>query len=132
MYAEKFWIADAHCHIYPEKIAEKAINGTDAFYGIHSKKNGIVDDMIKEGLSLGIDHFIVQTVASTPKQVKSINEFIARQEEEYKGLLTGLGTLHPDSDDIEGDFKHLCELGLHGVKLHPDIQDFRIDDKKCM
>ncbi len=132
MYAGKFWTVDAHCHIYPEKIAARAINGTDTFYGLHSVKNGIAADMIKEGTALGIDHYVVQSVASTPRQVKSINEFIAREEAEYKGRLTGLGTLHPDSEDIEGDFEHLCELSLHGVKLHPDIQGFRIDDKRCM
>lgn len=132
MYAGKFRTVDAHCHIYPEKIAARAICGTDTFYGLHSLKNGIVGDMIKEGSEQGIDRFVVQSVASTPRQVKSINEFIAREEAEYKGILTGLGTLHPDSEDIEGDFEHLCELNLHGVKLHPDIQSFRIDDKKCM
>jgi len=132
MYAGKFRTVDAHCHIYPEKIAARAISGTDTFYGLHSVKNGIVSDMIKEGSEQGIDHYVVQSVASTPRQVKSINEFIAREEAEYKGRLTGLGTLHPDSEDILGDFEHLCELNLHGVKLHPDIQSFRIDDKKCM
>ena len=132
MYLGKFRTVDAHCHIYPEKIAARAISGTDTFYGLHSVKNGIVSDMIKEGDSLGIDHYVVQSVASIPRQVKSINEFIAREESEHKGRLTGLGTLHPDSEDIEGDFEHLCELALHGVKLHPDIQNFRIDDKKCM
>ena len=132
MYSDKFFTVDAHCHIYPEKIAARAINGTDTFYGLHSQKNGIVSDMIKEGTVLGIDHFVVQSVASVPRQVKSINEFIAREEAEHKGRLTGLGTLHPDSEDIEGDFEHLCELSLHGVKLHPDIQDFKIDDKRCM
>ncbi len=132
MYAGKFWTVDAHCHIYPEKIAAKAISGTDTFYGLHSVKNGIVSDMIKEGDAFGIDRYVVQSVASNPRQVKSINEFIGREEAEYKGKLTGLGTLHPDSEDIEGEFEHLCELGLHGVKLHPDIQGFRIDDIRCM
>ena len=31
-----FFVTDAHCHIYPEKIAERAIHGTDTFYGEHS------------------------------------------------------------------------------------------------
>ena len=26
-------VIDAHCHIYPEKIAAKAVAGTDNFYG---------------------------------------------------------------------------------------------------
>ncbi len=46
--------------------------------------------------------------------------------------MTGLGTLHPDSPDILGDLRHLMELGLKGVKLHPDIQQFKIDDYRCL
>jgi predicted TIM-barrel fold metal-dependent hydrolase len=123
---------DAHCHIYPEKIASRAVAGTDAFYGEKSLCKGTAFDLINEGKKAGIDHFIVQSVATTPHQVRSINEFIAKEVTEAGGLMTGLGTLHPDSEDIKGDIKHIIELGLHGVKLHPDIQKFKIDDYRCL
>ncbi len=126
------FVIDSHCHIYPEKIAEKAVAGTDNFYGGKSVGKGTVSDLLEEGKAAGIDHFIVQSVATTPKQVKSINEFIAREVENSDGLMTGLGTLHPDSADIKEDVKHLLELGLRGVKLHPDIQAFKIDDYRCL
>ena len=29
---------------------------------------------------------------------------------------------------MEGDIEHLIELGLKGIKIHPDIQDFKVDD----
>ena len=123
---------DAHCHIYPEKIAHRAVAGTDTFYGEKSLCAGTAKDLICEGQKAGIDHFIVQSVATTPHQVRSINEFIAQEVENSKGLMTGLGTLHPDSNDIEGDLRHILELGLKGVKLHPDIQAFKIDDYRLL
>lgn len=123
---------DAHCHIYPEKIATKAVSGTDNFYGENSVGVGTVDDLIKRGTAAGIDKFIVQSVATTPKQVKSINGFIADEVSRNPEKLIGLGTLHPDSEDIKGDIEHLLELGLKGVKLHPDIQAFKIDDYRCL
>jgi len=123
---------DAHCHIYPEKIAERAVAGTDNFYGENSVGTGTVENLVSLGREAGVDHFIVQSVATTPKQVKSINEFIANEVENSGGLMTGLGTLHPDSTDIKGDITHLLELGLKGVKLHPDIQAFKIDDYRCL
>jgi predicted TIM-barrel fold metal-dependent hydrolase len=46
--------------------------------------------------------------------------------------MTGLGTLHPDSADLKGDLSHLLSLGLKGVKLHPDIQAFKIDDYRLL
>lgn len=126
------FVIDAHCHIYPEKIAARAVAGTDNFYGLHSVYAGTTADLIKRGEAAGIDHFIVQSVATSPKQVKSINEFIAESVKNSDGKFTGLGTLHPDSEDIKGDIEHLLELGLKGVKLHPDIQAFKIDDWRCL
>ena len=128
----KYYVIDSHCHIYPEKIAARAVAGTDAFYGEHSFGKGTVDDLIATDIKSGIDHFIVQSVATTPHQVGRINDFIAESVANSNGKMTGLGTLHPDSKDIKGDVMHLKELGLKGVKLHPDIQQFKIDDYRCL
>ena len=132
MINEKYYVIDAHCHIYPDKIALKATDGTARFYGLDPYADGTVSRLLEDGARAGIDHFIVQSVATTPKQVQSINAFIACTVAESGGKMTGLGALHPDSDDIAGDIEHLMELGLHGVKLHPDIQNFRVDDAKCL
>ena len=123
---------DAHCHIYPEKIAAKAVNGTDNFYGEKSVGTGTVSNLIELGEAAGIDRFVVQSVATTPHQVKSINDFIASEVNKNRDKLIGLGTLHPDSEDIKGDIEYLISLGLKGVKLHPDIQAFKIDDYRCL
>lgn len=125
-------ILDAHCHIYPSKIARKAADATGRFYDTVSLMDGTVDTLAKEGKKAGISHFIVQSVATSPKQVSSINRFISETVENSGGTMTGFGTLHPDSEDIEGDFEHLKALGLIGVKLHPDIQGFKIDDYRML
>lgn len=125
-------VIDAHCHIYPPRIAAAAVRGTDRFYDLHSVYNGTTDDLLTRGTTAGVDRFIVQSVATTPHQVKSINEFIAAEVAASDGRFVGLGTLHPDSHDMVGDIAHLRELGLRGVKLHPDIQQFKIDDYRCL
>lgn len=128
-----YQIIDAHCHIYPDAIARKAAASTGKFYGgLPATCDGTVDSLLAEGDRVGIDHFVVQSVATKPEQVRSINEFIAREVAAHPTRLTGLGTLHPDSDDLEGDVRHLMELGLRGVKLHPDIQKFKLDDYRCL
>lgn len=127
-----YFVIDSHCHIYPEKIVDKAVPATDRFYDVTSFCRGTVEDLLVRGESAGIDRFIVQSVATTPKQVKSINTFIADEAASHPDKLTGLGTLHPDSEDQEGDVEYLISLGLKGVKLHPDIQNFDIDDPRCI
>ncbi len=127
-----FFVIDSHCHIYPEKIAAKAVGGTDKFYGVVSSERGVGCELAEKRLEWGVDGFVVQSVATTARQVKSINEFIAAEVEGSGGLFTGLGTLYPDSPDLVSDYMHLRELGLHGVKLHPDIQNFKLDDYRCL
>ena len=127
-------LIDAHCHIYPEKIAARAVEGIDTFYdglpGGHL--DGLSSTLLREGRAVGAEHFIVFSVATTPHQVQSINSFISDEVKKSGGAFTGLGTLHLDSEDVRGDLEHLTELGLKGVKLHPDIQGFNIDDPRAM
>ena len=127
-----YTVIDSHCHIYPDKIAARAVAGTGNFYEFTAACDGTVQELLLDGAAVGIDHFVVQSVATTPKQVTSINEFIAQAVAQSGGKFTGLGTLHPESEDIAADLRHLQLLGLKGVKLHPDIQRFKIDDYRCL
>jgi len=128
-------IIDCHCHIYPPKIAPLAVEGIVDFYKLNKDDydihEGTVDDMISVENAAGISHQIVFTVATKPSQVNSINQFIADEVNKHKECLTGLGTLHPDSDTVIEDIDNLINLGLKGIKLHPDFQQFKIDDDKC-
>ena len=124
-------VINAHCHIYPTKIAAKAVEGIRDFYDLDMSLKGMVDDLIKDGEKVGVVHYLVHSVATTPKQVRSINEFISEEVKSHPGLFTGFGTLHPDSDDIQGDFDHLISLGLKGVKLHPDFQQFALNEERA-
>lgn len=125
-------ILDAHCHIYPDKIAERAVQGVAAFYDLSMDMDGTVTGLLNVGDQYGITNFLVHSVSTTPHQVKSINEFIAAQVAVYPDKLTGFGTLHPDSDTMEEDLAHLMELGLKGVKLHPDFQKFSMESEKSV
>lgn len=130
-------VIDCHCHVYPDKIAAKATQGILDFYDFTENSDceahgGTVDDMLAVENSQGVDRQIIFSVATKPEQVPSINNFIADTVKHHPGKLTGLGTLHPDSADIEKDVDEIFRLGLKGVKIHPDVQQFRVDDEKCM
>ncbi|MBR3593016.1 MAG: amidohydrolase family protein [Clostridia bacterium] len=131
MIDNKFTVIDSHCHIYPIKIAKPAVESTGRFYDMTALGDGTVNSLLALGEKVGIDRFVVQSVATTPHQVQSINKFISDEVSAFPDKLIGLGTMHPESSDLKGDLAHLKELGLHGVKLHADIQKFRIDDPRC-
>ena len=129
---KKYKIIDAHCHIYPDKIAQRAADSTGHFYDLTPFADGKISTLLEIGEKFGIDHFVVQSVATSASQVSSINHFIANAVAQSNGKFTGLGTLHPDSESIEEEVEEIIRLGLKGVKLHPDIQQFRIDDPRMM
>ena len=125
-------IIDAHCHIYPDKIAQRAADSTGECYDLTPFTDGKISTLLEQGEKVGLHHFIVQSVATSPSQVSSINQFIANAVEQSEGRFTGLGTLHPESEHLEAEVEEIIRLGLKGVKLHPDIQKYRIDDPRMM
>ena len=74
---QNYTIIDAHCHIYPERVAAKAVDMTGNFYESSAAGTGLVQDLIAMGEAAGDDGYVVQSVASTPHHVASINRFIA-------------------------------------------------------
>ena len=127
-------LIDAHCHIYPDPIARKAVGGISHFYGDlpFDTYDGTQHRLVESATAAGVDHNIVFSVATTAHQVHSINTYIANEQLASGGRFTGLGTLHLESEDMEADLDEIEALGLHGVKLHPDIQNFKIDEPRAM
>ena len=125
-------IVDAHAHIYPEKIALKAVEAVGRFYGVEQTMagKGSVDDLLTHK-EAGITHFIVHSVATTPRSVPTINSFIAEQCAQHPEFI-GFGTMHHGFEDMEAEVERAIELGLHGFKLHPDTQEVNMDDPRLM
>ena len=120
-------ITDAHTHIFPAKIVTKAVGAIGEFYDIPMRHPGSPESLIESGAAIGVRKYLVCSTATHPKQVVSINDFIVEccgQNPEFLGF----GTLHPGYEDIPGEVARIREMGLHGVKLHPDFQRFSIDD----
>jgi predicted TIM-barrel fold metal-dependent hydrolase len=124
-------IIDAHSHIFPEKIAEKATKAISDFYEIPMEHIGMTDELLQSGAKIGVDKYLVCSSATTPKQVASINTFIAQACKQHSCFF-GFGTLHPDMEEIEKETERIVSLGLHGQKLHPDFQRFNIDDEHAI
>ena len=126
-------IIDAHAHIYPSKIASKAVSAIGKFYGVEQSMagKGSVEDLIGVCDQCEITHFIVHSVATSAHSVPTINTFLAEQAAAHPQFI-GFGTMHPDCDDMEAEGNRAIDLGLHGFKLHPDTQQVNMDDPRLM
>ncbi len=124
-------IIDAHAHIFPSKVAIKATQATANYYGAQMYGNGTIEDLLNKGKEINVYKYIVHSTATKVDQVESINDFIADAQARNQSLI-GFGTLHPDLTDVKLEVDRLITLGLKGIKLHPDFQDFNIDDASMM
>ena len=122
-------IIDAHAHIYPEKIAEKATFAIGDFYGIKMRTDkGTAERLIEAGKKAGVSRYIVHSCATKAKQVRAINEFIKEEKSLHPEFL-GFMTLHQDltENEIYDELVWCKENGFYGIKMHPDFQQFYID-----
>lgn len=126
-------ITNAHTHIFPHAIALKAAGSIGHFYNdLAMWGDGTLEMLVRNCADCGITRCLTHSVATTPAQVRKINDFIAASAAASNGLLVGFATMHPDFDDMPGELDRAVELGLVGVKLHPDMQSFAIDDPRAM
>ena len=116
------YIIDAHAHIFPDKIAQKATDNIGRFYDLYMNFDGTADSLINQGSECGVSKYVVQSVATVPHQVKRINDFIVQSVAKYPDKLIGFGSLHPDMKGMEEEIDRLISLGLHGIKLHPILR----------
>ena len=126
-------IIDAHAHIYPEKIAAKATDTIGVFYDIKMEMPaGTAERLIEDGRKAGISGYVVHSVATTAKQVRSINDFIKREVDAHPEFI-GFITLHQDlsEEEIAAEIDFALANNLKGIKLHPDFQKFNIDDESA-
>lgn len=122
-------IVDAHAHIFPDKIAEKAVQSISDFYQMPMKSEGYADALIKSGDEIGVDKYLVFSTATKASQVESIDNFIIEQVKKYPQFI-GLGTMFPGFENYEDELLRLKENNIKGIKLHPDFQRFNFDDER--
>ena len=123
-------IIDFHTHIYPDAVAHKAAGSIREFYHIDgSGLDGTVSELLRKGKQAGISRYVVLPVALKPDRVAGINDFTVQQVHQHPELI-GFGTLHAAMPDITGETQRILQMGLRGIKMHPDSQVFPIDDPR--
>ena len=122
-------IIDFHTHIYPPEIAEKATRSTCAYYHLDTPWVGTAETLLSRGRQAGIGQYVLLPVAMKPAQTRRVNEFVRDQAQAHPEFFA-FGALHPELSDLSGELDFLLEHGFRGVKLHPDLQGFPLDDER--
>lgn len=125
-------VIDFHTHIFPDKIAARSIVHLENASGITAATDGTLQGLLDSMEKNQVDLSVILPVVTKPSQFESVNQFAAEVNEKYKGRLISFGGIHPDSEDYRAEVDRIKELGLPGVKLHPDYQGVMIDDPRYM
>jgi len=128
-------IIDAHVHVYPESVAEKAAKNLGEFYGFTVQCKGTYEDLKAQAKETGTAGFFFLAVATAERQVEKLNYNMANlvaKAREDGFLALGFGGLHQDYPNKRGEVARCESLGLCGIKIHPDIQRVDIDDPRLL
>lgn len=123
---------DVHAHIFPPNIAGKVIDALESYYGYAWEGTGLEEDLLAGMDAAGVERTVVFSSATKPEQVVAINNYLAGAQRAHPDRFYAFGTLHPAYAEFRGEIARMRDLGLHGLKFHPDFQKFLIDDPRMM
>ncbi len=122
-------LIDFHTHCFPQKIAEKAVQKLSFLSGgLKYHTDGTVEGLKNSMVDCGVDISVVLNIATNEHQQKSVNDF-AKEIDRDENIIA-FGSVFPFAEDAFEQLEYIKELGLKGVKLHPDYQGFFVDDEK--
>ncbi len=128
-------IFDIHTHTYPEAISEKAVSALGRFYDFVPEGDGTYKGLSLGAKESGVEGFLLFSVATNAHQVPKVNDSIAALAKKSgdEGFKTvGFAGMHQDFAEMEAEIERCMDMGLAGVKIHPDIQGVDIDDERML
>ncbi len=124
-------VIDVHAHVFPKSVMKRAVKNIGSYYSLPMRCDGSVETLITVGEKINTVKYVINNVATKPDQTESINDFIADLQKNDNKLI-GFGTVHPKMKYIETEIERIISLGLQGLKLHPEFQNFNIDDEALL
>ncbi len=122
-------LIDFHTHAFPDKIASAAMDKlSHASGGLKPRTNGTLSSLKEEMAKDGVDISVVQSIATNPHQQASVNNYAFEMNKDSS--IVAFGSVHPDAPDALYELERIKDMGLRGVKFHPEYQEFYADDIK--
>jgi uncharacterized protein len=121
-------IIDFHTHIFPDHLAQRALAVlTENAHGVRPYTDGTLSGLRASMKKNNVTQSVLLPIATKASQVRTINESCAGPA---SGDCIPFGTLHPDTTDIDQEISLLRSIGVKGIKLHPEYQNFYIDNQR--
>lgn len=119
-------IIDFHAHCFPDGLSQRAIERVLATSpGAKNWTDGTLAGLRRSMAASGVTKSVVLPVATKASQVKTINRAapLLRASD-----IIPFGALHPQAENIAEEISFMKANNIRGIKLHPEFQDFYLDD----
>ena len=124
---------DFHTHCFPDALAPRAMASLEKTFfpemGLMPSTDGTANGAKALLQGVGIDRAVVCNIATNVKQETNVNNF-AISLAASDGFFYPLGSVHPDSLQIESELDRLLAAGIKGIKMHPDYIGVMISDDR--
>jgi len=128
-------LIDFHTHAFPDAIAPRAIKTlADRMerlqgYRFCTFADGTVGGLLQLMDEEGVDASVLCPISTKPSQTAGANRFAKSIESER---IWPLGTVHPAQADWEAALEGVRALGMPGIKLHPESQEFYVNSPESI
>ena len=121
-------LIDFHTHCFPDALAHRALE-TLAYNcgGVEPICDGTLSGLRESMRRDGVDVSVVLNIATNARQQHKVNDFA---RETCAPDIVGFGSVFPDAEDALDEIDRIADMGLQGIKLHPEFQNFFVDDPK--
>lgn len=118
-------IIDFHTHMFPDKIAKGTLDFLTGVCRIKPYTDGTYSGLSESAKQAGIDISIALPAVTKASQVDSVNRFASQYQE---APVISFGGIHPSCENYKEILLEIRDMGMKGIKLHPDYQDMYFND----
>ena len=120
-------IIDIHTHIYPDHTAARTLDAVRERAGVRAYTDGTIEGLLRSMQEAGIESVVVSSIATKPEQVDTMNQWLMGV---CRPPVYRLATVHPDLPANPDLVRAVKAQGFKGFKVHPDYQDFFVDEQR--
>ena len=122
-------LIDFHTHAFPDRIAHRAVTGlAHGSGGLLPQTDGTLASLKEQMDNAGVNISVVLSIATNPKQQANVNSFAIEMNQDPR--IVAFGSVHPDAPDALEELERIHAAGLKGVKLHPEYQQFYVNEER--
>ena len=124
---------DIHCHCYPDKIAPKALDNSQKNADVEIYSDGTASGLQRSAEDAGLSGCLNLPLVMNPDSTVGVNQWAASINDDCENYprIYSLGSVSPHTKDVKNILHWIKnDLGLKGIKLHPEYQNFKYSDKE--